>query len=137
MAKLYVIAKGGGIPDKVLEIARKERIETARVECIGAVSQAEIAFYNHKTKSYEVRKYNEDLEVACIIGNICKMADDLILHIHGTFARRDNSTIAGHVISATADPFLELVITPTENIAYREYDKELNLNVIKRITELT
>jgi predicted DNA-binding protein with PD1-like motif len=83
---------------------------------------------------YEVTKYSEEMEVTAMLGNICTMNNEPILHMHGTFGRRDNSTIGGHVVSATADPFLEVVITKTENDAVREYNKELNLNVIKNLT---
>jgi|BEDMetMinimDraft_2_1075160.scaffolds.fasta_scaffold00814_5 predicted DNA-binding protein with PD1-like motif len=134
MAKIYLIEKGGKVPDSIVAIAKKEGITTARVECIGAVCEVELAFYNHRAKVYEVTKYSEEMEVTAMLGNICTMNNELILHVHGTFGRRDNSTIGGHVISAVADPFLEVVITKTENNAVREYDKELNLNVIKKLT---
>ncbi|MEM0117405.1 MAG: DUF296 domain-containing protein [Conexivisphaerales archaeon] len=134
MAKLYLVEKGNKIPESILDIAKREGITTARVECIGAVSEVELAFYNHQSRMYETRKYTEDMEVTGMIGNVCRIDERLILHIHGNFGRRDNSVIGGHVVSATADPFLEVVMTRTENEAFREYDRELNLNVIKRIT---
>jgi len=134
MAKIYLVEKGNRIPDSLVEIAKREGIMTARVECIGAVCEVQLAFYNHQAKVYEVTKYSEEMEVNAMLGNICTMNGEPVLHMHGTFGRRDNSTIGGHVLSAIADPFLEVVITKTENNAVREYDRELNLNVIKKLT---
>jgi len=54
------------------------------------------------------------------------------LHIHGTFGRKDLSTLAGHVMKANVSPLLEVVVTPTRNKALRRFDDELGLSVIYR-----
>ena len=130
MAKIYSLMAGTKDPDDILAIARKEKIVTARVEAIGGVEELRLAYFNHEEKKYEEHDYREFLEVTSILGNVTQKDGKPFLHVHGTFGRRDQSTLAGHVVSAAVFPLLEVVVTPTNNRAVRKFDDELGLNVI-------
>ena len=132
MAKIYGLKAGSKIPDSVLAIASKEKVATALVTAIGGVKELRLAYFNHETKEYEEHEYREFLEVTSLLGNVTLKDGKPFLHVHGTFGRKDLSTLAGHVVAATAFPLLEVVITPTKNRALRKFDDELGLNVIYR-----
>jgi predicted DNA-binding protein with PD1-like motif len=132
MAKIYSLKAGAKIPDDILAIAKKEKMATARVEAIGGVERLTLAYFNHGSKKYEEHVFKEFLEVTGIMGNITLKDGEPFLHIHGTFGRKDLSTIAGHVMSARVFPLLEVVVTPTKNRALRRFDDDLGLNVIYR-----
>ncbi len=132
MARIYNLAPGVNLPDELVKIATTEKIATARVEAIGGVRHLELSYFNHQAKKYEEHRYEEFLEVTGIVGNITLKDGKPFLHAHGTFARRDLSVIGGHIMSATVFPLLEVVITPTENTAIREFDEETGLNLIQR-----
>jgi predicted DNA-binding protein with PD1-like motif len=132
MAKIYSLKAGSKVPDDIVAIAKREKMATARVEAIGGVSQLRLAYFNHRTKKYEEHDFKEFLEVTGILGNVTQKDGKPYLHIHGTFGRRDLSTLAGHVVAAEVFPLLEVVITPTENKALRRFDDGLGLNVIYR-----
>jgi predicted DNA-binding protein with PD1-like motif len=133
MARIYKLEKGASLTDEILKIAKKERIKTARVEAIGGVDKLELAFFNHEQKRYEEHKFDEFTEVTSLLGNITVKDGKPFLHMHGTFGRRDNSVIGGHLISARVFPFLEIIITPTKNRAKRRFDEETGLNAIYKI----
>jgi len=132
VAKIYSLKAGARIPDDILGIAKMEKIVTARVEAIGGVEELRLAYFNRSTKRYEEHDFKEFLEVTGILGNVTLKEGRPFLHIHGTFGRRDLSTLAGHVMKAKVFPLLEVVITPTKNRALRRFDDELGLNVIYR-----
>ena len=131
MAKLYSLKAGAKVPDDIVAIAAREKILTARVEAIGGVNELRLAYFNHEAKKYEEREYREFLEVTSILGNITLKDGKQFLHIHGTFGRKDQGVLGGHVMAARVFPLLEVVITPTENKASRELDEGLGLYVIK------
>ena len=131
MAKIYSLKAGAKIPDDIVAIASKEKIPTARVEAIGGVKELRLAYFNHESKMYEEHPYLEFLEVTSILGNITLKEGRQFLHVHGTFGRRDLSVLAGHVVSATVFPLLEVVVTPTRNRAVRKFDEGLGLSVIE------
>ena len=132
MAKIYGLKAGAKIPDDIIAIAKKERIATGRVEAIGGVEELKLAYFNHETKRYEEHGFREFLEVTGILGNLTLKDGKPFLHIHGTFGRKDLTTISGHVMTAEVFPLLEVVITPTRNRALRRFDDDLGLNVIYR-----
>jgi predicted DNA-binding protein with PD1-like motif len=130
VAKIYSLKTGAKIPEAVIEIARKEKVRTAKVEAIGGVDHLELAYFNHRTKKYENHNYDEFLEVTGLLGNITLKDGKPFLHAHGTFGRKDMSVVGGHVISADVRPILEVILTPTKNLAMRRFDEESGLNVI-------
>jgi len=132
LAKIYSLKAGSSIPGDILAIIQKEKIATARLEAIGGVKRLCLAYFNHEAKKYEEHEFKEFLEVTSLLGNVTTKEGKPYLHIHGTFGRRDLSVVAGHVISATVFPLLEVVLTPTRNRAFRRFDDELGLNVIYR-----
>ena len=132
MAKIYSLKAGAKVPDDIVAIAVREKIRTARIEAIGGVSGLRLAYFNHESKKYEEHEFKEFLEVTSILGNITMKEGKQFLHAHGTFGRKDLSVLAGHVMTATVFPLLEVVMTPTKNRALRKFDDELGLYVIYR-----
>jgi predicted DNA-binding protein with PD1-like motif len=130
MAKIYSLKGGARIPDDILAIVKREKMATARVEAIGGVEELRLAYFNRDEKRYEEHDFMEFLEVTGILGNVTLKDGKPFLHVHGTFGRRDLSTLAGHVVTAKVFPLLEVVITPTSNRALRRFDDALGLNVI-------
>jgi len=63
-------------------------------------------------------------------GNITLMEKEPYLHLHANLGRKDMGVVGGHLVSGEVHPFLEVVITPTSNVATRKHDEELNLNAI-------
>ena len=133
MARIYSLKRGISFVDELVKKAKRERIKTARVEAIGGVNKLKIAYFNHRTKKYEERSFNEFLEVTGILGNITMKDGKPFLHAHGTFGRKDASVVGGHILSATIFPLMEVVITQTKNRATRRFDERTGLNVIYKI----
>ena len=130
MAKIYSLKAGAKVPGAIQAIAAREKIRTARVEAIGGVSKLTLAYFNHNTKRYEEHEYEEFLEVTSLLGNITLKDGRPFLHAHGNFGRKDQSVVGGHVVSATAFPFLEVVMTPTTNVALKRFEESMGMNVI-------
>jgi len=130
VAKIYSLKAGAKVPGAIQAIAAREKIRTARVEAIGGVSKLTLAYFNHKTKRYEEHDYEEFLEVTSLLGNITLKDGKPFLHAHGNFGKRDQSVVGGHIVSATAFPFLEVVITPTKNVALKRFDESMGMNAI-------
>ncbi|HUI85612.1 MAG TPA: PPC domain-containing DNA-binding protein [Nitrososphaerales archaeon] len=135
MAKIYKLDRGASLVDEILKIAKKEKIKTARLEAIGGVNRLTLAYYNHTDKKYEEHSYSEFMELTSLLGNITQKDGKPILHAHCTAARRDQTVLGGHLISAAVFPLAEIVITPTKNRAKRKFDEELGLNVIHKIED--
>ena len=130
VAELRSLKAGSKIPEGLVHLAVEANVRCAKVEAIGGVRELNLAYYNHGTKKYEEHSFREFMEVTSLLGNVTQSDGKPFLHVHGTFGRRDLSVVAGHVVSATVFPLLEVVVTPTKNIAVRRFDEELGLKVI-------
>ena len=130
VAELRSLKAGSKIPEDLVHLAVEANVRCAKVEAIGGVSELNLAYYNHETKKYEEHSFREFMEVTSLLGNVTQSDGKPFLHVHGTLARRDLSVVAGHVVSATVFPLLEVVVTPTKNIAVRRGAEELGLKVI-------
>ncbi len=132
MAKIYSLKAGVQLPEGILDVAAREGVNTVGVEAIGGVDRLKLAYFNHESKKYEEHEFQEFMEVTSMLGNITSKDGKPFLHIHGTFGRRDLSTVGGHIVSARVMPLLEVIVSPTENAAFRRFDEETGLNVVYR-----
>jgi len=134
VAKIFALKRGSSVTDEILAIARRERIRSARVEAIGGVTDLKLAYFDDRAKKYEETSHSGFHEVTGLLGNITMKDGKPYLHAHGTFARRDNSVVGGHLLYATVSPLLEVVMTPTSNVAVRELDEASGLNLIRKLS---
>ncbi len=100
---------------------------------LGAAESLEIAFYNLATKEYERRKTNYDVEILSLVGNVAMMEGVPIIHMHGTFGKRDFSAFGGHVFSIVAAGACEIHLMALDGIMQREYDEAAGLNLLCEI----
>ena len=112
-------------------LAREERIDGAAITGIGAFSLAVLAYFDWETKAYVERAFEEQLEVASLIGDIA--ADEAgapALHVHLVLGRSDYSAIAGHLVRGLVRPTLELIVTESPAHLRRRKDPETGLALI-------
>lgn len=122
--------------DAVLEtldafIARRN-IRGAHFTGLGAFAEAQLAFYDLDAKEYQPLNVDEQTEVASFTGNVALYEGEPRLHVHAVLARRDGSTIGGHLLEATVRPTLEVTVTETTGTLQREYDEASGLPLLSR-----
>jgi hypothetical protein len=106
------------------------RIPSSTFTAIGAANEIILSFYDLTKKQYLDKTIKEELEIVSLNGNSAWMKNKVVLHLHGVFARKDYSTLGGHikklVISATG----EVVINVNKQVLYRAYDSQTGLNLL-------
>jgi predicted DNA-binding protein with PD1-like motif len=127
-----VLDTGDEVMTCLAELARQEGIDGASITGIGAFSMAVLAYFDWEKKAYLECSFEEQLEVASLIGDVA--ADDRgapALHIHLVLGRRDYSALAGHLISGLVRPTLELIVTESPAHLRRRKDPETGLALIR------
>ncbi len=97
---------------------------------LGATSYLKMAWYNLETKKYEEKEYDETLEIANLTGNIAFLANDLIIHVHGSFSNRNLDAIAGHVSQLVVGGACEIKFDKFDAKFSRAYDEQTGLNLL-------
>lgn len=123
--------KGESVVAGLTEFAQQEGIKAAHVSGLGAASEVEIAYYNIETKTYERKVFAEDVEVLGLNGNIgVKENGDTVVHLHGTFGRRDFSVFGGHIFELVISGAGEIHLAHFDGAINRKHDEETGLTLM-------
>lgn len=97
---------------------------------IGAICDLELAFYDLEEKKYRVERFEEDLEIVSLSGNVSVKDAERIIHAHGSFADENFEVIGGHVKKLVVSATCELMLENVGDRFVREYQPNLGLNLL-------
>ena len=117
--------------DSLKKIVSEYNIKSGLINCIGALKEFTIGYFDLEKGNYEMKTFNENVELVSCIGNISHKDKEPLIHVHATLGRRDYSLIGGHlgqpsIISITG----EVYIYETNIKLHRELDKKFNLSLL-------
>jgi len=127
----FVLKRGQEIVAEIINFCSSKNIKASYFSAIGAVSSLEIGFYDIHKKEYNFKKFDEDLEIDNITGNIAVMDGELVLHAHSAFSDKEMKMIGGHLKSATVSGTCEVFLVPLKENIERKFDEDTGLNLIK------
>ena len=115
----------------VTDFARRERVDAASLTAIGAFERAVLGFYDLDRREYDRLRVDEQVEVVSLVGDLSLGTDGApMLHAHVVVARRDGSTLGGHLLEGRVRPTLEIVVSETDAHLRRRYDERSGLPLI-------
>ncbi|MBF0551025.1 MAG: DNA-binding protein [Deltaproteobacteria bacterium] len=95
------VPQGGDLLEFLTQLCREKNLSLGVVWALGAVTQANIGFYDQVEKRYCEVVFDRELELTACQGNI-SLKDGLpFVHLHANFGDRDGSTWSGHVMAGT------------------------------------
>jgi len=124
-------AKGEEVMTGLSAFLKKENIQAGHIAGLGAASKLTIAYYNLETKEYEKKEYTENVEILSLVGNVgVKENNELVVHMHGTFGRRDFSVFGGHVFEIIISGAGEIHLAAFPGTINRAYDEDTGLTLM-------
>ncbi|RLC77111.1 MAG: hypothetical protein DRI61_12125 [Chloroflexi bacterium] len=98
---------------------------------LGALSRAELGYFDAEVKSYRRIPVEEQVEALSMIGNISIAEDgNLLLHIHVILGRADGRTLGGHFFEGFVYPTLEIILLPLPGTLQRRTDPVSGLQAL-------
>ena len=127
-----VVLKSGDEVMNCLEaFATSHSLAGAQITANGALSGAELAFFDWDTKEYHPIAVDEQVEVASLIGDIALSSEGKpAIHAHAVLGRKDGSTCAGHLHKGYVRPTLEIMVTEAPAHLHKTIDPESGLALI-------
>ena len=101
---------GAEIISQITDIARERKIRAAAISAIGALSRADLGFYDQAGRVYLIRAVEEPVEIASCAGNISLLDGQPFVHAHAVLADSSGVTFAGHLVRGSifaAELFLQ------------------------------
>ena len=128
-----VLETGEEVMACLKSFAERERLSAAHFAAIGALSDAELNYFDWATKKYLRNPVNEQVEVAALNGDVALGPDEKpAIHIHAVLGRRYGTALAGHLTSAHVRPTLEVILTESPAHLHKKFDPETGLALIRR-----
>lgn len=107
-------------------------IEIGRVEAIGAVQKARIAFYDQSARKYEHMELPRPLEIVRLTGNISIKDGQPFVHAHIALADRDGRVYGGHLAEGNIVFACECIVEAFTGVPIeRAYDETTGLGLWK------
>lgn len=118
---------GADIVKQISDLLDKEKIEVATFCAIGALAEADIAYYDQVSHEYKKISINEPVELVSCTGNVSLRDGRPFLHAHAALTLSDGKVMGGHLTSGrvfAAEAFVqELLGEPL----IREHDSATGL----------
>jgi predicted DNA-binding protein with PD1-like motif len=121
---------GEDVPAGLQQLCEHERITAAVLSGIGGFAHVTVGFYDMETKRYEPIAVDEQVEVVSFLGNVTSYQGKPRLHVHCVVGHRDGHTTAGHLLSATVRPTLEVFIDEIASSLRRTDRPEIGIPLI-------
>jgi uncharacterized protein len=122
--------RGESVIETLTAFLAAEGIDFANLSAAGAVQWVRLAYWNAETRRYEDQEFDEQLEVVSFQGNSSLKEGKPFLHLHGVFARRDFSTLGGHLREARVHPTLEVWLRAEDVPVRRAHDAATGLDLL-------
>ncbi|MGV8084741.1 MAG: PPC domain-containing DNA-binding protein [Candidatus Bilamarchaeum sp.] len=113
----------------IKDFCTQKKIYSASISGLGAAKSAEIAHYDTKEKKYYTKKLEGMLEVVFLVGNISKLKNAPMAHIHIALGLPDFSTVSGHVMKIIVNPTCEINLLVNTGKVERKFDEKSGLNL--------
>jgi predicted DNA-binding protein with PD1-like motif len=118
------LSYGGDLLDEITDICQKYSIKLGRVEAIGAVQKARLAYYNQQTREYQFLIIDQPLEIIKLAGNISLKDGEPIVHAHITLADKTGNVYGGHLVLGTVVFACEFILEVFKGPVFeRKFDK--------------
>lgn len=88
-----------------------KNINLAWLSGVGAVSRANIRYYDQPAQKWVDLELDENLEVAGMWGNVSLLNGEPIVHVHIVLADREGRCYGGHLADGTLVFNLEIMLT--------------------------
>ena len=122
--------RGDEIVSLLKDFCQKEKIDSGFFHALGASKNLKLSYYNFQLKKYLEKEFNEDLEIANLVGNICQSDEGLVVHTHGTFSDKEFKAFAGHVVAVEIGVTCEMVLTKFDHSMVRKFNPGVGIKIL-------
>lgn len=125
-----VFDSGDKVMSSITEFAREQGLSASQFTAIGAFSEVMLGFFDLSTKDYKKIPISEQVEVLALTGDIAMHEGKPKVHAHVVLGKVDGTAHGGHLMEATVEPTLEVILTESPSHLQRKVDPETGLPLI-------
>ncbi len=92
---------GADLLEELTSFCREKQIRLGKIQALGALKRARLAFYNQSTRKYEFHDFDQPLEITALVGNVSIKDGEPIIHAHVTLSDDKSAAFGGHLAPGT------------------------------------
>ncbi|MBI2029354.1 DNA-binding protein [Candidatus Gottesmanbacteria bacterium] len=124
------LKRGEYVIKSLEKLAIREKLKSASFTAIGALDQVELAHYNVAKKKYSSKKFNSEMELVNMTGNISWYDGKPLVHAHASLSNPDMSVVGGHFVEGRVSGTCEISLNVLGNRIEKQYDPETGLKLM-------
>lgn len=126
-----ILQYGDEVMASLKQFAQDNKLYGCRFTAIGAFSQTEVGFFDFATRDYVPIRFEEQMEVLSMVGDITLYEDKPQVHAHVVLGSRDGSARGGHLLKGMVHPTLEILLTESPLWMKRRMDAQSGIPLIE------
>ncbi len=126
-----ILESGEEAMEQIKTFTSKLNLSASRFTAIGAFSDTTVGFFDFSIKDYKKNRFNQQMEVVSLVGDISVYKNEYKVHAHVVLADEKGAAYGGHLIKATVHPTLEIILDESPLYLKREMDENSGLPLIK------
>jgi uncharacterized protein len=101
--KTYIgkLAHNNDLLQELTDFCTVNDITLGRIEAVGAVKKARLAYYDQDKQAYRYFTINRHMEITSLTGNVSLKEGKPIVHAHITLADKKGNAYGGHLAEGT------------------------------------
>ena len=129
---VLIFDTGDEIASLLQQFAVGQGLAGSSFQAIGALSYAQLGWFNWKTKKYDPAcVLAEQVELLSLIGDIALRDGEPQVHAHVVVGRSDGTAHGGHLLEARVRPTCELILTESPTHLQKRFDPESSIALIQ------
>ena len=126
------LSPGEDILEALETLTLEKKIEGAQISFIGAISSAQLGYFDLESMTYKSFSLDEDLEVTSGLGNISRLENGTpVVHAHMVVADEHGKSYSGHLMKGCkVSVTIEIVLLEFAQGVLRKRDEGTGLNLL-------
>jgi predicted DNA-binding protein with PD1-like motif len=132
LGSTYIIRLDAGekIVESLRSLCEQDKITAGFLNGLGAVSEAELGWFDRDAKDYRVLRVQEPCEIISLYGNVSVFDGHPFLHCHIALGSRAFGVRGGHLREAVVSATCEITLTRFFDEIERKKDDETGLYLL-------
>ena len=126
-----ILESGEEAMEQLLAFAKSLNLSASQFSAIGAFSDTTVGFFDFSIKDYKKNRFNQQMEVVSLVGDITMYKNEYKVHGHVVLANEKGNAFGGHLVKGIVHPTLEIILNESPLYLQREMDGKSGIPLIK------
>ena len=133
----YVVRleKGEEVVASLTELCKKEGVQLASVEGLGAVDRLIAGVFDTQQKEFLANEFSGKLEILSLSGTMTTLHGEVYPHLHIAVADETGRAFGGHLKEARVSATAEILLNAINGRVERLFSDEIGLNLLHFVEE--